>query len=102
MNTHMHTHRHTYALLTQFSCRSQRQRQSAIPLSKRLSDDESERFLPLIFDLQRGCDQRGLTLPLSSFPFFLFLCIMQSILFPPAVTRNTHTLDKSKQFPAAS
>lgn len=83
------THMHTHTLQTQFSCRSQRQRQSAIPLSKRLSDDESERFLPLIFDVQRGCDQRSLTLPL--FSLSLFLSIMLSVSAPPAVKGNTHS-----------
>lgn len=103
-NEHPHIHTHTtHTLQRQFPCCSQRQRQSAIPLSKRLSDDESERFLRLIFDVQRGCDQRGLTLPLSLVSpslFFSFLALC-SLFYPPLLYRETLTLDKSKQFPAA-
>lgn len=86
------TQAHARMRQTQFPSRSQRQRQTAIPLSKRFSDDESERFLPLIFDVQRGCDQRGLPriailLSLSQH-YAVCLCTFPP---PPAVTENTHT-----------
>lgn len=89
---HANTQAHTRMRQTQFPSRSQRQRQTAIPLSKRFSDDESERFLPLIFDVQRGCDQRGLpriaTLLSLSQHYAVCLCTFPP---PPAVTENTHT-----------